>query len=172
MKGTAIILAAFSTVALTGCSSNANDDLYSRLDEIKARPAGKIPALPVFKQYQIVKYKAAKLQDPFKNYSGEVATVEVVEPIETPLKGRNLEALEEYPLDTLRYVGQMVKDGYEWAIVTSPDMIVHRVKVGDHLGKNYGQIISIMEEKLHIEEIVPDELGGWVKRDAALSLME
>lgn len=167
------LLVAVVVVVLTGCSTNANEDLYSRLAEIKARPAGKIPALPVFKPYETFPYAASMLQDPFKGFAGEVMPESpVMKPIDSPLKGRNLEALEEYPLDTIRYVGQLTTDGNEWAIVTSPDMIVHRVKVGNHLGKNYGKIIGIEEDRVLIEEIVPDELGGWIKRDAALSLME
>ncbi|MDH5784168.1 MAG: pilus assembly protein PilP [Chromatiales bacterium] len=159
---------------IAACSLNANQDLYDRVAEIKARPAGKIPPLPVFKEYRTVPYSAMQLADPFKNFMAEVpAEVSVdVQPIDSPLKGRNLEALEEYPLDTLRFVGQLTKDGSDWAIITSPDMIVHRVRVGNHMGKNYGEIISIGEDKVLIEEIIPDELGGWVKRDAALSLAE
>ena len=161
-------------VLLAACSTPDNSSLYSKLNEIKARPPAKIPSLPVFQAYETYQYEAMKESDPFKTFdSGFDVAVDVsLESIGSPLEGRNLETLENYPLDTLKYVGQLFAGGKEWAIVTSPDMIVHRVKTGDHLGKNYGEIKQILEGKVVIEEIIPDELGGWIKREAALSLME
>ncbi len=158
---------------LTACSTSDNSDLHERLASIKARPAGKIPPLPVFVPYQTFMYAAQTKQDPFKGFGAEMEEGTIQDVVaDTPLAGRNLETLEQYPLDTLRYVGQLIKDGSEWAIITSPDMIVHRVKVGNHLGTNYGEIVQILENKILIEEIIPDEIGGWIKREAALSLME
>lgn len=159
--------------ALCGCSTNDNADLYDRLNAIKAQPASKIPALPYFAPYETFLYAAKNEQDPFKGFAGEQSLATTIDkPMVAPPRTGNPETLEQYPLDTLQYVGQLIKDGSEWAIVTSPDHIVHRVKVGNHLGKNYGEIIQILEDKILIEEIIPDERSGWIKRDAALSLME
>lgn len=160
-------------VLLAGCSADNNADLHEKLSAIKARPAGKIPPLPVFVPYQTFMYGAQDEEDPFKGF-GEDSVEEKTQdlPEGSPLGLRNLETLEQYPLDTLRYVGQLTKDGNEWAIITSPDMIVHRVKLGNHLGSNYGEIVEIHEDKILINEVIPDELGGWIKREAALSLME
>ncbi|MEN8170479.1 MAG: pilus assembly protein PilP [Pseudomonadota bacterium] len=163
---------AFLCVLLVSCSTQDNSTLYSRLDEIKARTPAKIPSLPVFKAYETYQYEALRESDPFRVFEDIQESMASVESIESPLKGRNLEALEQYPLDTLKYVGQLTKDGREWAIITSPDLIVHRVKVGDHLGSNYGEILAIEEGKILIEEIIQSEMSGWIKREAALSLME
>lgn len=161
------------TVFLAACSTNDNADLHARLNSIKAKPAGKIPSLPVFVPYETFMYGAQNEDDPFKGLTSVVVEEKVVEiPVDSPLRGRNIETLEQYPLDTLRYVGQLTKDGDEWAIITSPDLIVHRVKVGDHLGTNYGEILEIHETEIKISETIPDEIGGWIKREAALSLME
>jgi type IV pilus assembly protein PilP len=159
------------SVSVTGCASNDNSDLHNRIDQIKARPAAKIPPLPAFKPYETFKYSRVDATDPFEMIAPDRVET-AVESVDSPLAGRNLETLEQYPLDTLRYVGQLVKDGREWAIVTSPDQIVHRVNVGNYLGQNYGKIITIKEDKIEIVETIPDNLGGWISRDAALSLME
>ena len=160
-------------VLLAGCSVSDNADLHDKLNSIKARPAGKIPPLPVFVPYETFMYGAQTEEDPFKGFGGDSAEGKIEDlPEGSPLGARNLETLEQYPLDTLRYVGQLIKDGNEWAIITSPDMIVHRVKAGNYLGNNYGEIVEILEDKILINEIIPDELGGWIKREAALSLME
>lgn len=159
---------------LAGCSVNDNADLHDKIRAIKAQPAGKIPPLPVFEQYRNFPYSAKNEKDPFKSFfSGNEESNIVASDIKPPmLEDRKPEALEEYPLDTLRYVGQLVRDGDEWAIVTSPDKVVHRVKTGNHLGKNFGKIVQILEDKILIEETIADERGRWIKRDAALSLME
>jgi len=49
---------------------------------------------------------------------------------------------------------------------------VHRVKVGDYLGRNHGKILAIDESKIDVMEIVPDGEGGWLERPRSLSLKE
>lgn len=46
---------------------------------------------------------------------------------------------------------------------------VHRVRVGDYLGRNNGRIIAINEGKIDVVEIVPDGEGGWLERPRSLS---
>jgi type IV pilus assembly protein PilP len=158
---------------MTGCSSIDNSDLDRRLSEIKSRPAKKIPPLPVFKPYETFQYSDVSEQDPFKLFDGAIIADSADDLIANPpLTGRNPESLEQYPLDTLRYVGQLMADGKEWAIITSPDLIVHRVKVGNYLGQNYGLITAIQEDKILITETISDEYRKWIERDAALSLSE
>ncbi|MCW8918260.1 MAG: pilus assembly protein PilP [Gammaproteobacteria bacterium] len=169
----AILGLAALLLTLGGCSSLDNSDLDKRLAEIKARPAKKIPPLPVFKPYETFLYSASEEQDPFKLFDGLAIAPTTEEMVaDNPLKDRNLEALEQYPLDTLRYVGQLTTDGRDWAIITSPDLIVHRVQVGNYLGQNYGRITAIQQNKILITETIADDYRGWIERDAALSLSE
>ena len=49
---------------------------------------------------------------------------------------------------------------------------VHRVKVGDYLGRNHGRITGIEENRVDVVEIVPDGEGGWLERPRTLSLAE
>ena len=49
---------------------------------------------------------------------------------------------------------------------------VHRVKVGDYLGRNHGRIVSVDEAKIDVVEIVPDGEGGWLERPRSLTLKE
>jgi type IV pilus assembly protein PilP len=49
---------------------------------------------------------------------------------------------------------------------------VHRVKVGDYLGRNHGRIVGIDEAKVDVVEIVPDGEGGWLERPRSLALKE
>ena len=49
---------------------------------------------------------------------------------------------------------------------------VHRVKVGDYLGRNNGRIISIKDSNIDVIEIVPDGEGGWLERPRSIPLKE
>jgi type IV pilus assembly protein PilP len=85
---------------------------------------------------------------------------------------RNKEPLEAFPLDSLRFVGHMEQEGRVWAVITAPDSLVYRVEEGNYLGQNFGRISLISESRIEIREIIPNGLGGWVERDATLSLEE
>lgn len=160
-------------VLLMGCSGN-DDDLYSRIKSVKARPAGKITPVPEFKPYETFTYADSNLRDPFSVFTNdsEQGGFTSSDMSLRPDINRNKEALEDYPLDTLHFVGHLEKDGERWAIITSPDQLVYRVKVGNHLGTNYGEILTISETRIEIKEIIQDGLGGWIEREAALSLTE
>lgn len=161
-------------VMLAGCSSSDLSDLRGYINSVKARPAQRIPPLPVFKPYETFEYGAVDFRDPFRmfDYGASSTGSEVADDIAEKHQARNKEALEEYPLDTLKFVGQLQKGDQTWAIVTSPDNIVHRVRVGNYLGTNFGVIIEVLDDKLLIQEDVSDGLGAWIKRDVALGLME
>ena len=52
------------------------------------------------------------------------------------------------------------------------DGLVHRVLPGNFVGQNDGRIVGIAPTKISIIEIVPDGLGGYIERPAALALTE
>ena len=68
-------------------------------------------------------------------------------------------------------VGTLRNDRELFALVNGAGG-VHRVKVGDYLGRNHGKIILIDESKVDVMEIVPDGEGGWLERPRSLTLKE
>jgi type IV pilus assembly protein PilP len=166
-------------VSLAGCSGGSDADLRSYIEEVKQRKGTRIEELPPIEPYIVYSYPCTGTQgcvDPFEPFFQETpekpgATATASNGI-TPDFDRNREELESHPLDSLRMMGTLEKDNEIWGIVRSPDSIIHRVKVGNYMGKNYGRIISISEDKIELTEIVPDGQGGWVERDAALALVE
>ena len=54
-----------SASLLLGCSSGVDDELLSYVDEIKARPGGRIEALPQIKPYETFSYAADDVRSPF-----------------------------------------------------------------------------------------------------------
>jgi len=47
---------------------------------------------------------------------------------------------------------------------------VHRVRVGNYLGRNIGKILNIQEDSIELREIIKNVDGRWEERQAALAL--
>jgi type IV pilus assembly protein PilP len=43
---------------------------------------------------------------------------------------------------------------------------------GNHLGQNDGRVMAVNDAKITLVEIVPDGLGGYLERPAALALAD
>ena len=78
----------------------------------------------------------------------------------------------QFAITSVSMMGTLEREGSTWAIVRSPDSIIHRIGVGNYIGKNHGKIIGISEDRIELKEIVPDGQGGWSERDASLALLE
>jgi type IV pilus assembly protein PilP len=163
-----------SLALLTACfSSNADLDRY--IEEVKARPATEIEPLPQIKHIEGFLYAEKGRRDPFdpsqiveQMADGSTESNTGVKPPDKHIK----EELEQYPLDTLRMVGTMSKDDQTWALVKSQDATIHRVKPGNYMGQNYGQITHISDEKIELTEIVSNGRGGYIERPATVGLAD
>lgn len=157
---------------LPGCSGGDMSDLQQYVRAEKAKPPGRLIPVPEFKSYEIFHYTAEDLRDPFKPFDTLEEIVVTSGSGIRPDEHRHRETLEGFPLDTLRFVGHLEMGGEDWAIITSPDSMVHRVKAGNYVGTNFGKIVDVMEDRLIIDELVSDGRGGWIEREAALSLID
>lgn len=154
---------------MSGCSDAELAALDAQLAELRARPAGKIDALPQAPQYQAVSYDQADGRSPFmperpaSEQSRDDSDL-------APDLSRPRDSLEAYPLDALRLVGTLSIDGRRSALVRAPDGQVHRLHVGMHMGTDFGRIVSITNASVQLVEIVPNGQGGWTERSQNISL--
>jgi type IV pilus assembly protein PilP len=163
-----IALAAALLAALAGCS-NDMDEMRAKIDEMKARPSRGIEPLPEVKPYETFEYGAAAMRSPFE--AGMSASANSPNSIR-PDSSRPREFLEQFSLDTLRMVGTLNLQGRVFGLVQTKDGLVHRVLPGNHLGQNDGRVTAVAEGKISLTEIVPDGVGGFIERPAALALSE
>ena len=163
---TVVAVAVLATVA--GCSDDT-DELRAKIAEIKARPGGRIDPLPEVKPYETFAYPASDERSPFE--PGMPASATGPNAIR-PDSSRPREFLEQFSLDTLRMVGTLKLQGRIYGLVQTKDGLVHRVLPGNHLGQSDGRITAIEEGKISLIEIVPDGMGGFVERPAALGLSD
>ena len=160
---------------LAGCSSNNTEDLRSYVEAVKSRQHARIDPLPEFAPFETHLYAASGERDPFTptvhstpKPPGEKTSGSGIQPDDT----RPREPLEAEPLDSLRMVGTLERQSQSWALVRMSDSTIHRVKPGNYMGQNHGKIVQISESEVELTEIVPDGLGGWMERQAALALSE
>jgi len=165
IKRTIPMILAAAVVA--GCSSK-DADLQRFLAQTKQEQPGGVEPLPEVKPYESYFYTAQTMRSPFvPGGSGDSGAPSVRPDIK-----RNREFLEQFSLDTLQMVGTLNMGGRSFGLVKTKDGLVHRVQSGNYLGQNEGRITRIDAAKIDISEIVPDGLGGFMERNAALPLNE
>ncbi len=166
-------LTLITLVALTGCADSSHDDLKEFIRETKARPSGEIEPIPTFRPYKAYKYTSVAMRSPFE--PPQVSSTpenDYGEQVEPPDESRPKDILENFSFSQLNMVGTLKRDGKMWALVDDGQGRIHRVTLGDYMGKNHGRIVSISETQVDIVEIVPDGKGGWVERPRTLGLEE
>jgi type IV pilus assembly protein PilP len=70
----------------------------------------------------------------------------------------------------LKMVGTLHLADRMYGLVQTKDGLVHRVTSGNYLGQADGKITEISPAKISLTEIVPDGVGGYIERPAALGL--
>jgi type IV pilus assembly protein PilP len=161
-------LAFIAVVAITvaGCGGDM-DDLLAYVDEVKARRGGRIEPLPQIKPYETFTYRADNLRSPFLPDS-PAASASTTGP--RPDTRRSKEFLEQFPLDTLSMVGTLAREGRTYGLLQTQDGLVHRVLPGNYVGQNDGRIVAVNDAEIEVLELVPDGIGGFFKRSAAIGL--
>lgn len=160
-------------VVLAGCVSEEFDDLKSYISQVKSKPATPIEPMPVIKSYEAFNYVAEGLRNPFEKLD-EPQAMETMANAEGPGPDleREKEELEAYPLDTLRMVGTLSKEGELWGLVKANDGVIHRVQSGNYLGQNFGKIVGVQDQQIELAEWVATTAGKWREREASLALVE
>ena len=175
-----VVIAAFSMV-LTGCVSRDMSDLEQYAQKILSRSGGRIEPLPEIKPYEAYTYKAAQQdkRSPFKLFyekepesGADEEGKGLSEAMAREIHHRNREELEQFELDSLDMVGTLRDDNKLWAVIRDPEGVVHRVTVGNYMGRNIGKITDVSENKVELREIVKDSQGRWQEREAAIGLSE
>jgi type IV pilus assembly protein PilP len=159
------------SLGLAACGGDM-DDLDQYINEIKARPGGRIEPLPEITPYEGFTYVADKqgMRSPFVP-----DTPQATGPASggtRPDPDRSREYLESFPLDTLGMVGTLYIGESMYGLVQTADGLIHRVVPGNYMGQNDGRITEITESEINLVEIISDGIGGYIERDAAISLTD
>ncbi len=165
------ILLAGSVVTLTACGGGGYQDLDDFMAEKKSRPAGMIKPIPVFKAYKAFTYSASALRSPFEKpvEVTEITRLRMASNVK-PDPNRTKEYLEQFTLDSLSMVGTLQQADTLWALLQDEEGGVHRIKLGNYIGRNHGRIVESTETYVSVIEIVPNGVDGWVERPRTIKL--
>jgi type IV pilus assembly protein PilP len=170
----AVLTGALVIVALLlgGCGNGDNSDIREFMAEVKAKPKGAIEPIPRFAPYQAFTYEAANLRSPFQPpIKIDLTKRPRGSALVKPDPNRTKQFLEGFNIETFEMVGILANESGRYALMRGAAG-VHRVKVGDYLGRNDGRIVAITESQVDVVEIVPDGEGGWLERPRSIPLKE
>jgi len=167
-----VLLLLLAGIGLQGCG-NDMDDLDEYINQIKARPGGRIEPLPEITPYEVFTYiaDAEGLRSPFVP-DGPQVRANANNNGTRPDADRSREFLEQFPLDTLRMVGTMQLGDTNYGLIQTSDGLIHRVVPGNYMGQNDGRIIAVNESDIELIEIISDGIGGYLERPAAVALAD
>jgi type IV pilus assembly protein PilP len=151
--------------ALSACSSK-DDELDRFIADTKKEPGGRVEPLPELKPYESYAYESSSVRSPFMPGGSGASSAAGLRPDSR----RNREFLEQFSLDTLRMVGTLRLQDRTYGLIKTKDGLVHRVLPGNYLGQADGRVTEISPSKISVVELVPDGVGGYMERTAALGL--
>jgi type IV pilus assembly protein PilP len=167
-----LIFLALVSLLLAGCGGEEFQDLRDFVKNSGADMRGKIEPPPEVKPYENFVYNNdAGLPDPFKPRKEELRP-EGKLGINQPDLNRPKEALEEFPLESLKMVGYLYRDKIGYAVIRATDGKLYRVKAGNYMGPNFGLIKEVTETEVTVKEMVQDSSGEWTERINTLQLSE
>lgn len=164
-----VICIGMLSLALGACGNAANEDLQQWMNDASKGLVAKVDPLPEVRQYQPFSYAGFDLEDPFK--PRKINEEQKQGSNTGPDLSRRKELLESYPLDQLKFVGTLEQSKTKFALVLA-EQTVHRVKVGNYLGQNFGRVMDIGDQEVKLRENVQEGEGEWKENDVTLYLSE
>lgn len=172
-RAAAGLAAGIGLVLLAGCTGDTQE-LQEWMDQERRAARPSVQPLAPPKKFDPVPYANAQLTDPFSQQKLSVALKQEAKQPNSVLAAemnRRKEPLEAYPLDAMAMVGSVQRGGQPVALL-KVDNLLYQVRVGDHLGQNYGRILRITETEVALRELVQDAAGEMTERTATLQLQE
>ncbi len=170
------------TSFLSACSDPGLTDLEEYVAKVKAKTNPPIDQIPPYEHIPPHYYEVQDLRDPFiplieKSFGAKMLENEGTNSKSTkkkcpnPNPNRVRVGLEAIPLDALKMVGWMEKEGKLMALIRiKGDGTIFYVKEYDYLGENYGKVISLSPRQIEVLEQIPDGRGCWKTEVSVISL--
>jgi type IV pilus assembly protein PilP len=177
MSGHRILVSVAVVAALAGCGSSGQEELQQWMAAQRASTKPHVEPIPEPKKFVPQAYTQEGVTDPFsalkltQALKRDSAQASANAALVAPELARRKEPLEAFPLDSMKMVGSLIKEGAPVALL-KVDNLLYQVKPGNYLGQNYGKITKVSETEVLLREIVQDAAGEWTERTATLQLQE
>ena len=170
----ALALSLGLTMLLAACGEDTGE-LRAWMDQVRRNTQPVRAVVPEPRRFEPFRYGGAELSDPFSPSRLQLMKVITAEPPKPsgprPDGRRRREALEAFPLDSIRMVGHL-SDGRQMTALLQVESMLYQVTAGNYAGQNHGRIVKITEQEVKIRELVQDATGDWVEREAELRLQD
>jgi len=160
-----ILLAVF----LASCAErDTPDQLRAQLESVRVGTPPTMPANQPASEFTAHAYPVADDGNAVTPFGAPASAPNEIDINERPRQRGARQPLEDVPLEAIRLVGTLSRDGRTEALL-QVDKIVYPARAGDYLGQNFGVIRSIEGRRIELEELVRNG-GNWEKRMTALEL--
>jgi len=159
---------------LAGCGDGGVQEVRQWMEDVQRQTPVSVPKISEPKKFVPFNYTGKEELDPYNPAKLSVALARMKAGSGGGIKPdleRRKEPLENYPLDSIKMVGTLEKPGLSYALL-QVEKTVFQVKVGNHIGQNFGMITRITDTEVELKEIVRDAAGEWTERKAKLELQE
>lgn len=154
---------------LAACGNGPDSALLAYVEQIKQSVPSTTVEKRIASRYELFVYQADSdgIRDPFISASASVVVRQALSSAPVP-EERERGILESLPLESLVFIGNIEKRGRRVALVRSADGRVHQVRIGSYLGQNHGKVVEFNHHQITLQELVPDDQGGWHTRTATV----
>jgi type IV pilus assembly protein PilP len=169
LKGALVLISVF---VLSGCFDDLTD-IKAFMTEVKERTPAHIEPIPAVKEFAHVLYGSGDLRSPFAPPKAEEIQDKLAQLQDClqPVRGRVKGPLEKYALSNLKMKGTLGYSDDSWALVeAATDRSLHRVSTGNYMGLFHGRITAVKDDKVHLQEMVPDGTGCWKQRTTIVDM--
>ena len=158
-------------LSLAACDASSDENLSEWMATVRRTAHSSPLTLPAPLTMKTFIYEPAGQVDPFDTSKiSMLLDISDHAGVRPDLK-RSREPLESYPLDQFRMIGSLGRPGQSVALV-EVGKILYQLRKGNHLGQDLGEVITIMDGSIEIEETIQEANGTWVKRRVQLSMRE
>ena len=169
MRAPAAFLTTALALAVGGCADESHETLQAFLDDATppSTAAAPAPATPAPAPFS---YGATALRDPFQPKEAAPSGDADASAPPAPNLNRPKQPLERFSIGQLRMVGTLSHGRLTLALVQDVGERVHRVRPGDFLGTDFGQVRAIDAAGIDVVETISDGAGGWAWRERRIEL--
>lgn len=154
---------------LASCAErDTPEQLRAQLDAIRLDTPSTLPVVQPANEFIPYAYPIADDGDAVTPFGHPIALPDEIDSNERPPQRGARQPLEDVPLESIRMVGTLSRDGRMDALL-QVGKIVYPSHAGNYLGQNFGVIRSIEGRRVELEELIRNG-GNWEKRMTTLEM--
>ncbi len=161
-------------IALSACGGSDQVEAKDWMKDQKAKTPTSVSPIIAPIAFVPAPYTQTGASDPFDDLKLKAALAKAraasgVSALQPDLTRRR-EALESFPIDSIKMIGFVAKQGKPTALLSASGTL-YNVAVGNYVGQDFGKVTSINEQEISFKELVQDGAGIWTERTTKLPLI-